>query len=511
METVNQTETEPIFPTGYRGSGLLLPVASLPSRYGIGDMGPAAFGWIDRLETAGQQWWHALPLGAASASSFAANELLISPDILVEERLVRAADCEGHSFPARAIDYDAVAPFKDHLIELAWNHYRGGARRDLKVAFEEFRHTQAHWLDDYALFRALKTKFDGVHYLEWPAELALREPGAIARASHELSDAIGKTRFAQFLLFRSGHALKEYAHGRGIRLIGDLPFFISPDSSEVWTNPEYFQLDEAQRPRFVAGTPPDCVSSLGRRWGNPVYQWSALRDSDFRWHIDRLRVALSFVDLIRLEHFRGFAAAWHVPAGAPTAQCGQWVQGPGAALFMAVEKELGSLPFITDDLGMITADVWHLLDQLGAPCTRVLQCAFDGHSDNPHLPDNYVANTVAYTGTRDNPTTRGWYEKLSPHERRILWRYLKRSGGEAGEVAPLLMGLAWSSRAALAVAPLQDLLDLDTSGPWRATDEMLHAHAFEWLAQLTRATRRGKALSGVVRVDTTQEVCQTQS
>ena len=506
MDTVNHNETGSVFPGGYRGSGLLLHVASLPSPYGIGDTGPAAFDWIDRLQAAGQQWWQALPLGATNASSFAANELLISPQLLVDEKLVRASDCEGRSFPANFIDYSAVAPFKDGLLALAWSSYRKGGRRDVAADFEQFRHSQSHWLEDYALFRALKAKFGGVHYLEWPPELAHREPASVERARAELADAIGKTCFAQFLMFRRGEALKEYAHAHGVWLIGEMPFFVSADSSDVWSKPEYFQLDEGLRPRHIAGSPPDGLNSLGQRWGNPVYQWNALRESGFRWYTERLRAALAHVDVIRLEHFRAFVAAWHVPAGAPTARCGQWVQGPGAALFETVEKELGSLPFIADDLGMITADVWHLLDQLEAPGTRVLQFAFDGHSDNPHLPDNYAFNTVAYTAMRENPTTRAWYEKLSPHERRSLWRYLKRDGGEAADAAPMLMGLAWSSRAALAMAPLQDLLDLDAARTpggdlcWRATEEMLHAHAFEWLAQLTKATKRNKAYRGVVRV-----------
>ena len=507
MDPDNQLETVPVFPAGYRGSGLLLHVASLPSPYGVGDMGPAARDWIDRLQTAGQHWRQSLPLGPTgygnspyqNSSSFAANALLVSPELLIQDGLLRADDCRSTSFPTAFIDYNAVIQFKHGLLDLAWAKHNAGARRDLKGEFEQFRHSQENWLDDYALFRALKGKFGGVHYLEWPPALVLREPAAIDEARGELADTIENICFAQYLLFRQGHSLKEYAHSHGVRLIGDLPFFVSPDSSEVWARPEFFLLDESRRPRFVAGVPPDCYSSLGQRWGNPVYNWSVLREAGFRWCIDRFRAMLANVDLIRLDHFRGFAAAWHVPAGAPTARCGQWVQGPGAGLFLAVEKELASLPFIAEDLGMITADVWHLLDQVEAPGTRVLQFAFDGHSDNPNLPDNYAANLVAYTGTHDNPTTRGWYEKLPPHERRSLWRYLRRPVGDAADAAPALMGLAWSSRAALAMAPLQDLLNL---GPdmhasnaggnwgWRATDDMLHAHAFEWLRQLTKVTRR---------------------
>jgi 4-alpha-glucanotransferase len=499
-----------MFPADYRGSGLVLHLASLPSPYGIGDVGPAAFSWIDRLQATGQSWWQALPLGPGGygdapylgSSSFAANGLLISPDLLIQDELLRLSDCEGHSFQKAFIDYHVVVPFKNHLLDIAWANFEGGARRDLKGDFEQFRQQHSYWLEDYALFRALKATFGGAHYLEWPVELVQRVPDALDQARRELAAQVNKICFAQFLLFRGGHALKEYAHERGVRLIGDLPFFVSPDSSDVWAWPEYFLLDESRRPRFVAGVPPDNLSSLGHLWGNPVYNWEALNEAGYRWCIERFRALLAHVDVIRLDHFRGFAAAWHVPAGAPSARCGQWTPGPGYGFFADVQRELGSLPFFAEDLGMITANVWHLLDQIGAPGTRVLQFAFDGHSDNPHLPENYVANTVAYTGTHSNPATRAWYEKLPPHERRNLWRYMRQPGGEPGDAAPALMRLAWSSRAAVALAPLQDLLNLapeaitnsasNTAGNscWRVTDEMLRAPAFEWLRKLTTSARR---------------------
>jgi 4-alpha-glucanotransferase len=510
MDPDNQPEAAPLFAAGYRGSGMLLHVNSLPSPYGIGDVGPAAFDWVDRLQAAGQQWWQALTLGPAGygnqphqcSSSFAGNGLLISPDFLIQDELLRASDCEGHAFPATYIDYDAVIPFKQHMLHTAWANYRAGARRDLKVEFEQFCHENAYWLDDYALFRALKGKFGGAHYLEWPSDLVRRESAVLEQVRRELAAPVEKVSFAQFLLFRRGRSLKEYANARGVRVIGNLPFFVSPDSSDVWAKPEYFLLDETLRPRFVAGAPPDGFNSLGQTWGNPVYNWDALRETGYRWCIDRFRTAMAHVDVIRLDHFRGFAAAWHVPPGAPMARCGQWVQGPGARFFAAVQRDLGSLPFIAEDLGMITADVWQLLDQIEVPGIRVLQLAFDGHSDNPHLPDNYVANTLAYTGSHEHPTTRSWYEKLPPHERRNLWRYLRRPGGDAADAAPALMRLAWSSRAALAMAPLRDLLNLgqdartDVPGNpaenmcWRATADMLHAPAFEWLRQLTKGTKR---------------------
>jgi 4-alpha-glucanotransferase len=517
----------PPFPPAYRTSGLLLHVTSLPSPYGVGDVGPTALAWVDRLQEAGQSWWQSLPLGPTgygnspyqSLSSFAGNGLLISPDWLIEDELLQASACGGHSFSATAIDYDAVIPFKHGLLERAWNNFSSGVRPDLRPAYEQFCNDQAHWLEDYALFRALKAKFDDAYYLEWPAELVQRKPAALAQARTDLASQINEVCFAQFLLLRQAERLKQHAHAKGVRLIGDLPFFVSPDSSDVWANPELFLLDEQRRPRFVAGVPPDYFSSNGQLWGNPVYDWEALRGTGYRWCIDRLRALLAHVDAIRLDHFRGFAAAWHVPAGAPTAQSGKWVPGPGADFFQAAQRELGALPLIVEDLGLITPDVRALRDQFHLPGTRVLQFAFDGSSDNPYLPQNYVTNTVVYTGTHDNATTRGWFEDLPDDQRQNLWKYLKRPGGGSAEAAPALMGLAWSSVAALAMAPLQDLLNLGrearmnvpgrTEGNWRwrCTEDMLSASAFQWLGDLTKTSNR----LGILRGEQTDRMVEAVS
>ena len=499
----------PPFPPDYRASGLLLHITSLPSAYGIGDVGPSAFEWIDRLQEAGQSWWQALPLGPTGysnspyqpLSSFAGNELLVSPDSLVEDGLLRADDYSRHSF-SLAVDYDVVIPFKRQLLETAWTNFKHGARRDLRVAFDEFRHAQAHWLDDYGLFRALKFKYSGAYYLEWPAEFVQRVPAALTRARGELSDRIEQLCFAQFLLFRQGERLREHARAKGVRLIGDLPFFVSGDSSDVWANPELFLLDDHLHPLFVAGVPPDYFSADGQLWGNPVYDWEAHRRTGFRWCIDRVRALLSHVDAIRLDHFRGFAAAWHVPAGATTAKVGHWVPGPAAELFSAVQKKLGALPFFAEDLGVITPDVCALRDQFRIPGTRVLQFAFDGNPENPHLPQRYPRNVVAYTGTHDNNTTRGWFEELQGQSRQRVWKYLNRSEGDSREVTTALMQAVWSSAAALAMAPLQDVLNLGSEARmnvpgraggnwrWRCNEEMLSAPAFEQLRDLTKATNR---------------------
>ena len=506
----NSRPNLPPFPSSYRASGLLLHVTSLPSPYGIGDVGPTAIAWIDQLHEAGQNWWQALPLGPTgygnspyqALSSFAGNGLLISPDWLIEDGLLDKGDCTAPSFFPSNINYNSVIPFKHRLLVKAWCNFIKAGPSELRDAFEQFCHEQAHWLEDYALFRALKIHYKGAYYLEWPADLVQRVPKALAQARRELANQVDQVRFAQFLLFRQGARLEKHARAKGVRLIGDLPFFVSPDSSDVWANTELFLLDDQRRPRFVAGVPPDYFSSQGQLWGNPVYNWDRLRETGYRWCIDRLRALLAHVDVIRLDHFRAFAAAWHVPAGAPTAQSGQWVSGPGADFFHAVKKELGGLPFIAEDLGLITPDVNALRDQFQIPGTRVLQFAFDGSPTNPYLPHNYSSNAVVYTGTHDNPTTRGWHEELPPDQRQNLSRYLNSLQRDSREVAWDLIRLAWSSTAALAMAPLQDLLNLGADGrmnvpgraegnwSWRSTEELLLAADFHGLRDLTRSTNR---------------------
>jgi 4-alpha-glucanotransferase len=315
LERRQQSTAAPVFRV-YRASGLLMHVTSLPSPYGIGDFGPGAFEWVDRLHEAGQGWWQSLPMGPTgygnspyqSISSFEGNGLLTSPQCLIEDGLLNKSDCESQSFPATVVNYEAVTAFKSRLLEVAWNNFTAGVRADLREALEQFCSDHGHWLEDYALFRALKQKHKGADFVEWGEDLVRREPGALAWARRGLRSQVDQGRFAQFLLFRQAERLKDYAHARGLRLIGDLPFFVSADSSDVWSNPELFLLDEKRRPRFVAGVPPDYFSSQGQLWGNPVYNWDALRQAGYRWSIDRFRALLVHVEVIRLDHFRGFAA-----------------------------------------------------------------------------------------------------------------------------------------------------------------------------------------------------------
>ncbi len=499
----------PPFPAEYRASGLLLHVTSLPSPYGIGDLGPTAFSLVNCLHDAGQRWWQLLPVGPTgygnspyqSLSSFAGNTLLISPESLIADGLVKASECEHH-FPDGTVDYEGVTEFKRRLLDIAWEAFKRGARKDLRPTYQDFCSRNQSWLSDYALFRALKAKYSNAYYLEWPEDLLKRRPAVIAEAKRELADQIDRVSFSQFLLFRQAEQLKDHAHSNSIGLIGDLPFFVSADSSDVWANPEFFLLNEHRRPRFVAGVPPDYFSAEGQLWGNPVYNWDALRATGYRWWIDRLRTLLHHVDVVRLDHFRGFSAAWHVPAGSKTAQTGEWAPGPGDSLFREVQAEIGRLPFIAEDLGIITPDVKALRDEFRIPGTRVLQFAFDGHADNPYLPANFVTNTVVYTGTHDNATTRQWYEDLSESQRGIVSRYFQLPRDHATEAAPALIQTAWSSIAALAIAPVQDLLNLgrearmnvpghaEGNWRWRCPENIFSAPAFRWLKKITESTGR---------------------
>jgi 4-alpha-glucanotransferase len=451
-----------------------------------------------------------LPLGPTGCgqspyqalSSFAANPQVISPDRLIQDGLLKASDCDDQSFPSDEVAFDKVIPFKERILARAWENFRKSGDADLKNAFGQFCEETAHLQSEPLLFLALRAKFRQAHFLEWPGELARREPAAIAEARRELADSIDRLRFGQFILLRQWKALQDHANRRGVRILGDLPIFVSPDSADVWTNPELFLLDGQLRPKVVAGVPPDYFSADGQLWGNPIYDWEAHRATGYRWWISRLQARLEFLDAIRIDHFRGFEAAWHVPAGAPTAASGQWVPGPGANFFAKARQVLGGLPLLAEDLGVITPAVTALRDQFQLPGMRVLQFAFNGDSNNPHLPKHCVHNGVIYTGTHDNNTTRGWYDAAAEHERANFWRYVGRPPGDSREAAWEMIGLAWSSAAALAVAPLQDLLGLGSSARmnipgrsegqwrWRCADDALRDTPWQRLLELTRSTGR---------------------
>ncbi len=485
-------------------------LTSLPSPFGIGDFGPAAYAWIDRLAEARQAWWQVLPLSPTGhscspfepLSTFALNDYLLSPERLIADGLLAAGDACGVDFPDAAVDFDRVARFKNELLGRAWSNFCSDARPDLRSDFADFCRDQASWLDDYALFHSLKERHGGAPLHEWPKAELTRQPAALLIARQELADAIDVLRFGQFLADRQARELKAYAAAHGVRLIGDLPFFVALDSCDVWSHPELFLLDQDLRPQFLSGVPPDYFSVTGQLWGTPLYDWKAHQLSGYKWWGRRIQSLLSYVDLIRLDHFRAFAAAWHVPASETTAEAGQWLPGPGSDFFETMQRAFGGLPLIAEDLGLLTPDVYQLRDRFRLPGMRVLEFAFDGDQNNPFLPHNYVANTIVYTGTHDNDTLRGWYLSLSDEQRRRVWKYLKRPVGDSEEATAELLRLAWASPAALAMAPLQDLLHLDTTARmnvpgstagnwrWRCTDEMLRSPAFDQLRTLTEQTAR---------------------
>jgi 4-alpha-glucanotransferase len=447
-----------------RSAGLLLHPTSLPGPYGIGDLGPVTRAWIDALTRARQTWWQVLPLGPTgfgdspyqSSCSFAGNPYLISPDFLVRDGLIHKDDLLGHGFPPGPVDFGPVIEFKLALTAKAWENYQADPPAPIKDAFEAFCTEQASWLDDFSLFMALKDEHNGASWTDWQPEYIKREPKALAAARRRLDAGMRLHRFRQFLFFQQWQELREYANNKGVRLIGDLPIFVSADSCDVWANPDLFHLDEEHRPTVVAGVPPDYFSATGQLWGNPLYNWKAHQETDYTWWVRRLRASLAHVDVVRLDHFRGFEAYWEVPAEAPTAETGQWVPGPGADFFEALRRQLGGLPLLAEDLGLITPQVEALRARFGLPGMRVLQFAFSDPS-NRYLPHNFDANTIVYTGTHDNDTTRGWYATAGGGEAAFLHRYVPHVGND---ISWDLIRMAWASVANLAIAPLQDVLSL---------------------------------------------------
>jgi 4-alpha-glucanotransferase len=482
----------------------------LPGPYGIGDLGQIAYAWVDALVRAKQTWWQILPLGPTgfsdspyqSFSAFAGNQNMVSPDALVEDGLVSPDDLAGVHFPADHVDFGSVSAFKARLLDHAWANFQTGRAPVLQPLFEAFIREQASWLNDFALYMALKNVHQGASWREWPLDLIQRKPPALAAARQELASLVRRHQFRQFLFFRQWRALKQYANQKGIRLIGDIPIFVAGDSADVWAHPGLFELDTKGQPTVVAGVPPDYFSADGQLWGNPLYNWPALKRTGYAWWVARLRATLEQVDLIRLDHFRGFEAYWAIPAGLPNARRGQWIKGPGADLMETLRQALGSLPLIAEDLGLITPEVESLREQSHLPGMRVLQFAFGGETDNPYLPHNYRHNTVVYTGTHDNDTTRGWYAGLGSNEKAFLHRYL---GRECTDVAWEFIRLAWSSVADYAIAPLQDVVNLGSEARmnspgrptgnwgWRLREDQLNVATLERLADLTELYGRWRA------------------
>ena len=407
--------------TNHRYSGVLVHPTSFPSPYGIGDMGRGAHEFIDFLAMAGQHLWQVLPLGPSgngnspyqSYSVFAGQTLLISPELLIEKKLLTEADVHPiPEFNADRVDYDKVTTYKTSLFKKAYEHFRHTADKNLLEEYDSFQSNNQYWLDDYCLYMAGKDYHNGLPWYEW--EDSLLDPTPKERASWMklLASEIDYYRFIQFAFFSQWYELKDYANKKGIAIIGDIPIFTAPDSADVWANKELFKLDSKGYPLEVAGVPPDYFSATGQLWGNPLYDWDAMKDDGYRWWIERVRNQLDQVDYIRIDHFRGFEAYWAVPAGEKTAMNGKWKKGPGEALFEAIQKALGEeLPIFAEDLGIITPEVEKLRDTLGFPGMKILQFGFDGTGESTFLPHQLsTRNCICYTGTHDNDTTCGWYE-----------------------------------------------------------------------------------------------------
>jgi 4-alpha-glucanotransferase len=500
-----------------RAAGVLLHPTSLPGPHGVGDLGAAVYRFIEFLEAGRQTLWQLMPLGPvglgnspyAARSAFAGSPLLVALDQIVGRGWLHQADLRGPDFPPHQVQYDEASELKLAALERAFAQFERVASPDDREALDGFVERQDAWLDDYAFFMALKDANGGQAWFDWKPGLALREAGALAEARGDLGGRIRFHQFVQWVFFDQWALARRYANERGIRIVGDIPIFVAHDSADVWANRELFHLDERGQPIVVAGVPPDAFSATGQRWGNPLYNWARLAEAGHRWWIERFRATLELVDMVRLDHFRGFQAYWEVPGEHETAEHGRWVEGPREGLFAAIAAELGRVPMIVEDLGEITPDVNELRERLGFPGMKVLQFAFgeDAHGvptgRNPYLPHNYEPNFVVYTGTHDNDTTVGWFASLGEAERAAVRRYL---GTDGHDIAWDLVRLAFGSVAEWAIVPLQDVLSLGSEArmnvpgrpednwTWRyAEGALTPAHA-ERLAELTAVYGRWRGM-----------------
>lgn len=494
-----------------RQSGILVHPTSFPGPYGIGDLGKGAYDFIDFLKEAGQTLWQCLPLGPTgfgdspyqSFSAFAGQPLIISPEKLADLELLSKEDLENiPEWDMDHVDYGPLIIYKTGLLKKAYVRFRHTPIILLLDEFRAFCQENEYWLTDYALFMALKDAHDGKAWTEWDPKYKFLTAPTKAAILEELKDSVDYYRFVQYIFFKQWHEFRAYAHAVGIQIIGDIPIFVSPDSADVWANPELFQLDKDGYPTVVAGVPPDYFSATGQLWGNPLYDWEAHKKSRYAWWIRRIRHQLTLTDLLRIDHFRGFEAYWAIPYGEETAVGGQWKKGPGADFFDHILKAFdGSLPIIAEDLGVITPAVKALRDNYDLPGMRILQFAFDDIRDNDYLPYNYIENCVCYTGTHDNDTTQGWYRKASPESQDKVRRYLSCDGRN---VHWDFIRLAMGSVARYVLFPLQDVFGLDSEGrmntpgtgqgnwTWRYRPEQLNSGTAAYLKELSELFGRNR-------------------
>ena len=493
-----------------RRSGVLLHPTSLPGRFGIGDLGQAAYQFVDFLAAAGQSYWQMLPLSPTgygdspyqTLSAFAGNPMLISLDRLVEIGHLSAADLQDvPEFPGARVDFGPVIRYKTELLDRAFVNFRARGADAARAAFRRFCSNQRLWLDDFALFMALKETHALRPWHEWERDVATRQPPALARARRAMADVIEKQKYRQWLFAEQWHAVKQYANERGIRIIGDIPIFVSDDSADVWANLDLFSFGKDLRPTVVSGVPPDYFSQFGQLWGHPLYRWDEMAKDGFAWWIARFRAAFAYADVARIDHFRGFYNYWQVPAGAPNAVKGRWLRAPGAELFRAVKAALGDLTIIAEDLGDFNkasrTGVDALQSEFGFPGMKVVQFGFASSPNDPFLPHNFTRGFVAYTGTHDNDTAVGWYQVSSTERERDYARKYMRCDGS--DIAWDLIRLTWASVANTAMTTAQDLLSLghdarmklpSTVGPpnwcWRVLPGALNDGVAARLLDLTK-------------------------
>ncbi len=455
-----------------RSAGILLPIFSLPDPYGIGGFSKSAYAFVDFLKEAHQTSWQLLPLGATgygdspyqTFSTFAGNPYFISLEVLIEKGLLTKRECapSKRGTDPESIDYGRL--FRERFSVLKKAFLRSSFEKE--ASYRSFEEENSAWLSDYALFMALKASHGGVSFTKWEDELRLRKTGAIRQAEKKLAQEIRFQKFLQYEFFAQYSALKSYASSKGIKMIGDIPIYVSPDSSDLWASPELFRLDEMRTPKAVAGCPPDAFSADGQLWGNPLYDWEKHADTGFDWWIRRMKKCMELFDIVRIDHFRGFDEYYSIPFGEKTARNGHWEKGPGFALFKAMEERLGKLNVIAEDLGYITPSVRRLVKRTGFPGMKVLEFAFDAsdrYGKNDYLPHRYDKNCVVYTGTHDNETLSGWIRNISPKQRRRVLDYLGLHTRDAGKICHALVRLALSSTADTCVIPMQDYLCLDNS------------------------------------------------
>jgi len=507
-----------------RSSGVLLHISSLPSTFGIGDLGPASHAFADFLARSGQSFWQILPLVPVSpafgnspymsGSAFAGNPLLISPELLVRDGWLPSEELPPLpiDFSEYLVNFEAVTAWKEQVLWRAWQHFLRSRNKEQQESFFAELNTKHCWLRNYSLFTAMKQHFNHQGWFDWPDELRLRQPEAIAAAERQFQTDIRRCQFEQYLFFSQWEELHRHAAAKGVRIIGDLPIYVALDSADVWADQDIFMLSpKTCRPTHVAGVPPDYFSETGQLWGNPLYRWhsrsTGVKERLLDWWEQRLRAILSVVDVIRIDHFRGFEAYWAVPAKERTAMNGEWQKGPGLRFFREMEQRLGILPVIAEDLGIITPEVEELRDSMGFPGMKILLFAFDGRAENAYLPHNMPRNCVVYTGTHDNDTAVGWYlSNEVPAAKRQAKRYANRNDDDAARFHEDMIYLAMSSPAALCILPMQDVLGfgndcrMNTPGVangnwrWRCAPRFISDGLAEWLRQGTELFGRFPAV-----------------